>query len=126
MDMQFYKCPKCGNIVAYVKHGKCNVVCCGEEMKEMKPNTSDGAGEKHVPVIEQYGDHITVKVGSVPHPMLEAHYITFVVLETNLGYQKKDLTPGGKPEAVFALADGEKAVAAYEYCNLHGLWKTEV
>ena len=68
---------------------------------------------------------IKVEVGSVAHPMLEAHYITFVVLETSQGYQKKDLKPGEKPEAVFALAEGEKAVAAYEFCNLHGLWKAE-
>ena len=84
------------------------------------PNTTDGAYEKHVPVIEQTGDHVTVKVGSVAHPMLDVHYIEWIVLETATGYQKHDLKPGDKPEAHFAVT--EPVVAAYEYCNLHGLW----
>ena len=83
-------------------------------------NTTDGAYEKHVPVIEHTGDHVTVKVGSVEHPMIEAHYIEWIVLETATGYQKHDLKPGEKPEAHFAVT--EPVVAAYEYCNLHGLW----
>ena len=119
--MKFYKCKECGSVVILDKEPEAH-----EGMTELIPNTTDAAGEKHVPVVTVNGQEISVVVGAVEHPMLEAHYITFVVLETNLGYQKKDLTPGGKPEAVFALADGEKAVAAYEYCNLHGLWKTEV
>ena len=84
------------------------------------PNTTDGAYEKHVPVIEQNGDFVTVKVGSVEHPMLEVHYIEWIILETATGYQKHDLKPGEKPEAHFAVT--EPVVAAYEYCNLHGLW----
>ena len=84
------------------------------------PNTTDGANEKHVPVIEQHGDFVTVKVGSVEHPMLDVHYIEWIVLETATGYQKHDLKPGEKPEAHFAVT--EPVVAAYEYCNLHGLW----
>ncbi len=84
------------------------------------PNTTDGAHEKHVPVIEQHGDFVTVKVGSVEHPMLDVHYIEWIVLETATGYQKHDLKPGEKPEAHFAVT--EPVVAAYEYCNLHGLW----
>ena len=84
--------------------------------EEVTPNTTDGAYEKHVPVIEHTGEHVTVKVGSVEHPMLEAHYIEWIVLETATGYQKHDL----KPEAHFAVT--EPVVAAYEYCNLHGLW----
>ena len=125
MDMQFYKCSKCGNIVAYVKHGKANVVCCGEEMKEMKPNTSDGAGEKHVPVIAQDGNLVTVCVGSVTHPAEEKHYIQWIALQTEQGNQRKALQPGQEPKAVFALAPGDKVIAAYELCNLHGLWKAE-
>ena len=93
------------------------------EAEELTANTTDGAHEKHVPVIEQHGDHVTVKVGSVAHPMLEAHYIEWILLETATGYQKKDLKPGEKPEAEFAVT--EPIVAAYEYCNLHGLWKAE-
>ena len=88
--------------------------------REIAPNTTDGAHEKHVPVIEQHGDHVTVKVGSVTHPMLDAHYIEWIVLETATGYQKHDLQPGEAPEAHFAVT--EPVVAAYEYCNLHGLW----
>lgn len=89
--------------------------------KELIPNTTDAAGEKHVPVITVSGDEVTVKVGSVEHPSLEAHYIEFIVLETTGGMQMKWLKPGMKPEAVFRTA--EPVVAAYEYCNLHGLWK---
>ena len=91
--------------------------------KELTANTTDGAYEKHVPVIEQHGDHVTVKVGSVAHPMLDVHYIEWIVLETATGYQKHDLKPGDAPEAEFAVT--EPVIAAYEYCNLHGLWVTK-
>ena len=91
--------------------------------KQITPNTTDAAQEKHVPVIEQHGDHVTVKVGSVEHPMLDAHYIEWIILETATGSQRKDLKPGDKPEADFAVT--EPVIAAYEYCNLHGLWKAE-
>ena len=91
---------------------------------EIIPNTVDAAKEKHVPIIEQHGDHVTVKVGSVEHPMLPVHYIEWIILETQTGYQKKDLTPNDKPEADFAVT--EPILAAYEYCNLHGLWKAEI
>ena len=103
------------------------MVCCGEEMKELKANTSDGAGEKHVPVIEISEDGLTVKVkvGEVEHPMTEEHHIAFIILETEKGVQKAYLDHTGKPEAEFALVKGDKVVAAYEYCNLHGLWKAE-
>ena len=100
-------------------------MCCGKTMTKLEPNTTDGAMEKHVPVIEKDGNKVIVRVGSVEHPMLEAHYIQFIVLETKQGYQKKDLKPGDKPCAEFVLADGDEAVAAYEYCNLHGLWTKE-
>ena len=91
--------------------------------EEITPNTTDGALEKHVPVIEKDGDKVTVTVGSVEHPMLEAHYIQWIVLATAGGYEKKDLQPGEKPAAVFEVT--EPVIAAYEYCNLHGLWQTE-
>jgi superoxide reductase len=91
--------------------------------EELTANTTDGAYEKHVPVIEVNGESVTVKVGSVEHPSLDAHYIEFVVLVTEGGMQMKWLKPGMKPEAVFKITD--KPVAAYEYCNLHGLWKVE-
>ena len=101
------------------------VMCCGQKMTELVPNTTDAATEKHVPVIEVAGNEVVVKVGSVEHPMLAEHHIAFIILETNLGTQKKFLDVAGKPEAKFVLAEGEKVVAAYEYCNLHGFWKAE-
>lgn len=90
---------------------------------ELTANTTDGAYEKHIPVIEQNGDTVTVKVGSVEHPMLPAHYIEWILLETEQGFQIHYLKPGMKPEATFKV--NEAVVAAYEYCNLHGLWKAE-
>ena len=93
--------------------------------EEITANTTDGAYEKHVPVIEQHGDHVTVKVGSVAHPMLDAHYIEWIMIETNFGNQRKVLKPGQKPEAEFALLPGEEVVRALEYCNLHGLFASK-
>ena len=90
---------------------------------ELVANTVDAAQEKHVPVIKVTGDEVKVEVGSVEHPSLEAHYIEFIVLITETGMQMKWLKPGMKPEAVFKVTD--KPIAAYEYCNLHGLWKAD-
>lgn len=92
-------------------------------LRELKPNTTDGAEEKHVPSVLVDGNRVTVEVGSVPHPMLEEHYITAIYLETKLGGQLHRLNPGEKPQAEFLLAEGDEPVAAYEYCNIHGLWK---
>ena len=88
--------------------------------KELIPNTTDAAGEKHVPVLSISGDEVKVSVGSVEHPSLPAHYIEWIVLVTETGFQMKWLKPGMKPEAVFKVTD--QPVAAFEYCNLHGLW----
>lgn len=96
------------------------IIINGTEGTEIIPNTVDAAYEKHVPVIEHQGDSVIVKVGSIAHPMLDVHWIEWIVLETNSGYQKKELKPGDAPEALFAVI--EPVVAAYEYCNLHGLW----
>lgn len=96
------------------------IVIGGNEGEEIIANTTDSAYEKHVPVIEHQSEHVIVKVGSVEHPMLPAHYIEWIVLETATGYQKKELNPGEKPEADFAVT--EPVIAAYEYCNLHGIW----
>ena len=124
--MTFYKCPHCGNIIAHLEDSGVRCVCCGEEMKPLIPNTSDGAGEKHVPVISIDGRIVTVTVGSVEHPMLEAHHIAWIILETKQGKQRKTLKPGDKPVAKIALTEDDEAVAAYEYCNLHGLWSAKV
>ncbi len=123
--MKFYKCEGCGKLAVLFKESACPTKCCGEPMVEVIPGTTDAAKEKHIPVIEQAGNIVKVTVGSVEHPMLEAHHIEWIILETNQGFQKKDLDPVGKPEAVFALAEGETVLAAYESCNLHGIWKAE-
>ena len=123
--MKFYQCDGCGKLAVLFRESACPTKCCGEAMKEVIPGTTDAAREKHIPVIEQDGCLVKVTVGSVEHPMLEAHHIEWIILETTQGFQKKDLDPAGKPEAVFALTQGEKVVAAYESCNLHGLWKAE-
>ena len=124
--MKFYVCKHCGNIITYLNNAGVPVVCCGEKMSELIPGTTDAAVEKHVPAVSVDGNVVTVKVGAVEHPMLDVHYIQWIVLETNQGNYIKNLVPGQAPQATFVLADGEQAVAAYEYCNLHGLWKADV
>jgi len=123
---RFYICRTCGNLVGLINVGGGKLVCCGKEMEELVPNTVDASTEKHVPVIEVEGNKVTVKVGSVAHPMLPEHFIQWIYLVTKDGAQRKCLEPGKQPEAVFALAEGDEVVGAYEYCNLHGLWKKEV
>ena len=124
MTTRFYKCEMCGNVVVKLVDSKVPVVCCGKPMVELKPNTVDASNEKHVPVVTRLDNNtIKVEVGSVAHPMTEEHHIAFIYVETDKGGIKVDLTD--KPEAVIALGDA-KAVAVYEYCNLHGLWKTEL
>ena len=124
--MKFYVCNHCGNIVQFVKNKGVPVVCCGEKMSELIPGTSDGAVEKHVPAVKVEGSKVTVTVGSVEHPMQDVHYIEWVILETEKGYQKVDLKPEQPPVAEFIVPEGDKPIAAYEYCNLHGLWKAEI
>lgn len=121
--MKFYRCEHCGNIITFVHSAGVPVMCCGQKMTELVPGTTDGAAEKHVPVVEVQGSTVQVKVGSVEHPMLPEHFIQFIAIETKHGSQIKYLQPGEKPQASFVLADGDQLVATYEYCNLHGLWK---
>ena len=124
-ELKFFVCTHCGNLAGMVYSSGVPMICCGEPMKELVPNTVEAAGEKHKPVIAVEGSTVTVTVGSVAHPMTDAHLIQWVVLETEQGVQRKTLTADAEPKAVFALAEGDKVVAAYAYCNLHGLWKTE-
>ena len=124
--MRFYRCKHCGNIIGKIYDSGVPVVCCGENMYELVANTTDAATEKPVPVIKVEGNLVTVTVGSVEHPMLDNHFIQWIYLQTKQGGQRKSLKPGDKPQVVFALAPNDEAVAAYEYCNLHGLWKAEV
>ncbi len=123
MEMKFYICKHCGNIVAYATNKGVPVVCCGEKMQELVPNTTDASKEKHVPVIIVEDGKVTVKIGSAPHPMTEQHYIEWVSLQTKEGNQRKALNPGDAPEVCFMICPGDKVEAAYAYCNLHGLWK---
>ena len=123
--MKIYKCEHCGNMISFVKDAGVPVMCCGQKMVEMIPGTSDGAAEKHVPVIKQEGQQVIVEVGSVEHPMAEVHHIEWIILQTERGVQRRNLLPGEAPRAEFILAEDDKVVAAYEYCNLHGFWKAE-
>ncbi len=124
--MKLLKCPKCGNMVLEVLKKPCNVMCCNEELVEVKAGSVDAAKEKHVPVVEVNQNKVKVIVSEVTHPMQENHYITFIVLETNKGIHMINLTPTDEPVATFILPEDEKPLAAYEYCNLHGLWKKEL
>ena len=121
---KFFKCRHCGNVVEKVVDSGVAVVCCGEKMEELIPNTVDASGEKHIPVVTKIDDcTIKVEVGSVAHPMLPEHHIAFIYVETETGGIRVNLTD--KPEAVICTCNS-KPVAFYEYCNLHGLWKTEL
>lgn len=122
-EVKFFICKHCGNLVGLIHEGGGQLVCCDDPMTELKANTTDAAQEKHVPVVEISGNTVTVKVGSVTHPMEEKHFIQWIYIQTEQGGQRKAFKPGDKPEAVFELTAGDKFVAAYEYCNLHGLWK---
>ncbi len=123
MEMKFYQCETCGQMVAIVKETGAPLVCCGKPMKEIIPGTTDAAVEKHVPEYEVKGNIVEVTVGAVEHPMLDAHYIEWVSLQTKFGNQRKALKPGDAPKVCFALCEGDEVVAVYAYCNLHGLWK---
>ena len=121
MATKFYKCNHCGNVVEKVVDKKVPVVCCGQKMEELIPNTVDASGEKHVPVVTWVDDKtLKIEVGSVHHPMLPEHHIAFVYVETENGGIRVNLND--KPETIVYVGE-EKPVAVYEYCNLHGLWK---
>ncbi len=119
--LQVYKCMTCGNIVEVLYGGDGELVCCGEPMKKLLAKTADEGKEKHVPVIEKVDDGIKVKVGSVPHPMEEKHYIEWIEILADGRAYRQFLNPGDAPEAQFCVEAG--AVTAQEHCNIHGLWK---
>ena len=119
---KFFVCKHCGNMTGLLHDAGVPMMCCGEKMVELVPNTTDAAQEKHVPVATVEGNKVVVNVGSVDHPMLDEHWIQWVYLETDKGGHRKVLNPGEKPNVVFALTEDEKPLAVYEYCNLHGLW----
>jgi len=118
-----YKCERCGNIVEVLHEGPGALICCGEEMKMLEEKTEDSTTEKHVPYIEETGEGVLVKVGqNQDHPMEEKHYIEWIQLITDDGFYRKFLQAGDKPQALFTI--NEKPIAAREYCNIHGLWKS--
>ena len=122
---KFYICSHCGNVIEKVVDKKVPVVCCGEKMKELIPGTVEASHEKHIPVVTVNGDTVSVVVGSVEHPMSEEHSIEWIYLETDKGGYRRELLPTDAPRAEFIL-HGETPIAVFAYCNLHGLWKTEV
>ncbi|WKY45692.1 desulfoferrodoxin family protein [Eubacteriaceae bacterium ES2] len=125
-EPKFFVCKHCGNFVGMIHYSGAQMICCGDPMTEVVANTTDAAQEKHVPVITITGDNVKVDVGSVAHPMTPEHHIAWIFLETEKGMQRKCLPVDGAPSAEFALTAGDKVIAAYEYCNLHGLWKATV
>ena len=122
---KFYLCSHCGNMAVLVIESGAPLVCCGDKMTELVPNTVEASVEKHVPAVTVSGDTVSVQVGSVAHPMEEAHHISFVYVVTESGSQCKCLEVGKAPSVTFNVA-GDKAVAVYAHCNLHGLWKADV
>lgn len=122
---RFYQCKLCGNLVGMIHQSGAPLVCCGQEMEELIPGSVDASKEKHVPVVTCEGDCVKVCLGSAPHPMTSEHLIMWVYLQTDVGGQRKCLNPGDAPEVSFALG-GDKPIAVYAYCNLHGLWMAEI
>ena len=121
--LEVYKCGLCGNIIEVMHTGAGSLVCCGADMQLMTENSVDAATEKHVPVIEVAADSVTVKVGSVSHPMESSHYIEWIELVADDQVYRKYLTPGETAEATFNIT--ASAVTAREYCNLHGHWSAK-
>ena len=122
---RFFKCDHCGNLTGLIENKGVPLVCCGQNMTELVPNTVEASTEKHIPAVTTAADSIGVQVGSVPHPMEEGHHISFVYVQTENGGQRKCLAVGAEPKCDFSFA-GDKPVAVYAYCNLHGLWESGV
>ena len=124
-NTKFYICSHCGNIVEMVHDAGVKPFCCGQKMNELIPGSVEASGEKHIPTVKVEGNTVEVNVGSVDHPMVDVHWIEWVQLLTDKGSYRKWLNPGEAPNVKFLLGD-EKPLAVYAYCNLHGLWKTEL
>ena len=122
---KFYICEHCGNLIGMIHDAGVPMMCCGQKMTKLEPGTVDASLEKHVPVVTVAGSTVEVAIGEVAHPMVEEHSILWVYLQTDRGGQRKCLSIGSAPAVSFSLSD-EKPLAVYAYCNLHGLWKTEV
>lgn len=123
--MKFLKCNKCDTILGVVNSENHNINCCGEQIKELVANTQEASLEKHIPVVEVRENVVSVVVGSVLHPMSVEHHIAWVAIETEEGFQRKQLNVIGEPTITFALTANDKLKSVYAYCNLHGLWKVD-
>ena len=117
-----YKCKVCGNVVIKLVDSKVPLFCCGQMMEEMNPLKNDGATEKHLPCVTVNSTNVSVKVGQIPHPMTEEHYISHIIALTDKGYYVRSLFPNEQPQTDFVLGENEKLIAVYSLCNLHGLW----
>ena len=126
MKQRFFKCSHCGNIIAMVEDKGVPVMCCGEKMQEIIPNSTDGAKETHVPNVAQDENLVVVNVGLDEHPMSVDHSIQWISIETREGNQRKTLAPGRAAWAEFSLVEDDELIAVYAYCNRHGLWKKEI
>ena len=124
-NRKFYICEHCKNLLELINDSNVPMVCCGQKMTKLEAGAVDASHEKHVPVVTVNGNTVNVNVGSVEHPMSSEHSILWVYLETDKGAHRIDLEVGKAPVVNFTLND-EKPVAVYAYCNLHGLWKTEL
>ena len=125
-NQKFFICKHCGNMIGLINDKGVPMICCGEKMSELVPNTVEASAEKHLPVVtEVMADSISVKVGSALHPMENEHHIAFVYVETERVGQRKCLKAGEEPKLKFCFAN-DKPIAVFAYCNLHGLWKTEI
>lgn len=126
MGIKISQCKTCGKVVEVLKDAPVPLLCCGDPLEELIPGTSDGAAEKHVPIAEVQDGKVMISVGSVDHPMEETHDIEWIYLCTDKAVHRKELHPGDAPKASFVLGQGEKPEEVYAYCNLHGLWKTDL
>ena len=124
-NTKYYICEKCGNLVEKIDDSGVPMVCCGQKMTPIVAGTVEASREKHIPVATVEGNIVKVAVGSIEHPMAEEHSILWVELKTDKGIQRKNLVVGEPPVVSFAIAD-EKPLEVYAYCNLHGLWKSEI
>lgn len=125
MKTKFYICRHCGNLVHMIHDAGVPMMCCGQKMDELLPNTVEASGEKHLPAVTVEDGAVHVNVGSINHPMIPEHYIEWIYVQTENGGHLKNRKPGDDPSAAVRLGD-DKALAVYAYCNLHGLWMTEV
>ena len=125
MKEKFYICRHCGNLIGLIHDAGVPMMCCGQKMEALVPNTTEAAGEKHLPFVNFEDGSVYVRIGETTHPMTEEHYIQWIYLETENGGQRRAFKPGDTPEAAFCTGE-DKPVAVYAYCNLHGLWKTEI